>query len=117
MDPDKPAGADHRRRAHHPRILSGVPAGSKRRRCAGVAEGKSGLSAAHTAVILKVRAHLGEPRRMMTRTVQAAILRGAQERAPQDDGGAHPKSALTFANTLRNISGGSTPALVLYRGP
>jgi hypothetical protein len=34
---------------------------------------------------LEVRAVFGEPRRMAARTVLNNILRGAQERAPQDD--------------------------------
>jgi hypothetical protein len=33
----------------------------------------------------EVRADFGAPRRMMFSSVLAAILRGAQERAPQDD--------------------------------
>ena len=41
-DPDQAAGAGRRRRAHHPRVLSGVSAGSKCRRRAGVAEAAPG---------------------------------------------------------------------------
>ena len=36
---DQAAGADHRRREGHPRLLSGVPAGPERRGCAGMAPG------------------------------------------------------------------------------
>ena len=75
--------------AHHPRVLSGVSAGPERRRRAGVAEGKSGVSGG-----------------------KDVSQRG------RDDGSAalaHPaiQIRLTCANTLRNISGVSTRVLVL----
>ena len=43
-DADQAAGADRRRRPHHPCVLSGVSAGPERRRRAGLAEGQSALS-------------------------------------------------------------------------
>jgi peroxiredoxin len=43
-DPDQAAGDGDRRCAHHPRVLSGISARSKCRRCGGVAEAESGVN-------------------------------------------------------------------------
>src|SRR3984893_10485350 len=116
-DPDQAAGADHRRRPYQACVLSGVSAGPECWRRAGVAAGKPGAVAAYPAVILRCA-----PLARLEGWLRAQpILRGSPKRlAPQDDvvpvartKGYESKSALTFANTLRNMSGVSTRVLVL----